>query len=117
MFRAWKYTILSHYSSLSGKGLMNEKHRSCDNLSLITLSFFRAPCNLTEGPLRRNLGPLNEGGLGLLSSEPGLVQRQSTSIYLVRILGVRIIELAHPVCQTNRASVDCYRLARSHMRY
>ncbi len=72
MFRAWKDTILSHYSSLSGKGLMNKKHRSSDNLSLITLSFFRAPCNLTEGPLLRNLGPSNEGRLGHLSSDPAL---------------------------------------------
>ena len=27
MFRAWKDTILSHYSLISGKGLKNEKHR------------------------------------------------------------------------------------------
>ena len=26
MFWAWKDTILSHYSVLSGKGLMNKKH-------------------------------------------------------------------------------------------
>ena len=116
MFRAWKYAILSHYSSLSGKGLMNKKHRSCDNLSLITLSFFRAPCNLTEGPLQRNLGPLNGGRLGHLSSDPGLAKKQSTIVYLVRVLGVRIIGLAQPVCQTNRASEDCYRMAHSCMR-
>ena len=32
-----------------------------------TLSFFRAPCNLAEGPQLRNFGLSHEGGLGLLS--------------------------------------------------
>ena len=70
MLWAWKDTILSHYSVLSGKGLKNEKHRFSDNLSLPTLSFFHAPCNLAEGPPLRNLGPLNKRSLGLLSSDP-----------------------------------------------
>ena len=34
---------------------------------MTTLSFFRAPCNLAEGPQLRNFGLSNEGGLGLLS--------------------------------------------------
>jgi hypothetical protein len=72
MFRAWKDAILSHYSLLSGKGLKNEKHRSSDNLSLPTLSFFRALCNLAEGPPLGNLGPLKREDLGLLSSESWL---------------------------------------------
>ena len=65
MFRAWKDTILNHYSVLSGKGLKNEKHRFSHNLNhyysnITTLSFFLAPCNLAEGPMLRNLGPLNQ---------------------------------------------------------
>jgi hypothetical protein len=35
--------------------------------AITTLSFFRAPCNLAEGPPSRNFGLSNEGGLGLLS--------------------------------------------------
>jgi hypothetical protein len=66
MLWAWKDTILSHYSVLSGKGLKNEIHRLSDNLSLPTLSFFYAPCNVAEGPTLRNLGPLNKISLGLL---------------------------------------------------
>jgi hypothetical protein len=72
MFRAWKDAILSHYSLLSGKGLKSEKHRSSDNLSLPTLSFFRALCNIAEGPPMGNLGPLKREDLGLLSSESWL---------------------------------------------
>jgi hypothetical protein len=79
MFRAWKDTILSHYSVRSGKGLKNEKHRSSDILSHPTLSFFCALCNLAEGPPLRNLGLLNQKELGLLSSEPGFAQRQPNS--------------------------------------
>ena len=79
MFRAWKDTILSHYSVLSGKGLKNEKHRSSDNLSHPTLSLFCALCNLAEGPPLRNLGLLNQKELGLLPSEPGFAQRQPNS--------------------------------------
>ena len=102
MFRAWKDAILSHYSLLSGKGLKNEKHRSSENLSLPTLSFFHAPCNLAEGPTLRNLGLLNEGGLGLLSSDFGIAKKQHSNAYLVRTLRVCIIGLAHSVCQTNQ---------------
>ena len=67
MFRAWKDTILSHYSLLSGKGLKNEKHRFSNNTAILTLSFFRAPCNLAEGPLLRNFELSNGAALGLLS--------------------------------------------------
>jgi len=67
MFRAWKDTILSHYSAISAKGLTNEKHKFSNDLCHPTLSFFRAPCNLAEGPPLRNFGLSHEGGLGLLS--------------------------------------------------
>jgi len=80
MFRAWKDAILTHYSLLSGKGLKSEKHRSSDNLSLPTVNFFRALCNLAEGPPLRNLGPLNREDLGLLSSVPGFAQRQPNNV-------------------------------------
>jgi hypothetical protein len=61
MFWAWKDTILSHYSVLSGKGLKNEKRTKLLAISaLSTLSFFLAPCNLAEGPPTRNFGPLSE---------------------------------------------------------
>jgi hypothetical protein len=50
MFWAWKDTILSHYSVLSGKGLKNEKHRFSDSSAFITLSLFRVLCNFAEGP-------------------------------------------------------------------
>jgi hypothetical protein len=86
MFWAWKDTILSHHSEISGKVLKNDIHRLSDNHSLPTLSFFHVPCNLAEGPPLGNLGPLNEGDLGLLSSDPGFAQRQLNSAYLVRIL-------------------------------
>ena len=76
-------------------------------LASATLSFFHAPCNLAEGPTLRNLGPLNEGGLGLLSSNIGIAQRQPGNAYLVRILRVCIIGLAHSVCQTNQESLGC----------
>jgi hypothetical protein len=75
MFRAWKDTILSHYSVLSGKGLKNEKHRLSSNSNFTTLSFSHALCNLAEGPPLGNLGPLNEKGLGLLSSDPSFALR------------------------------------------
>jgi len=80
MFRAWKDAILTHYSLLSGKGLKSEKHRSSDNLSLLTVNFFRALCNLAEDPPLRNLGPLNREDLGLLSSVPGFAQRQPNNV-------------------------------------
>jgi len=56
MFRAWKYTILTHYRFLSGKGLKNEKYKFSNVLTMFTLSFFCAPCNLAEGPPLGNLG-------------------------------------------------------------
>jgi len=80
MFRAWKDAILTHYSLLSGKGLKSEKHRSSDKLSLPTVNFFRALCNLAEDPPLRNLGPLNREDLGLLSSVPGFAQRQPNNV-------------------------------------
>ena len=80
MFRAWKDAILTHYGLLSGKGLKSEKHRSSDNLSLPTVNFFRALCNLAEDPPLRNLGPLNREDLGLLSSVPGFAQRQPNNV-------------------------------------
>jgi len=49
MFRAWKDTILSHYSLLSGKGLKNEKHRFSNDLSYPHSKLF--PCPLQ--PRRR----------------------------------------------------------------
>ncbi len=49
MFRAWKDTILSHYSLLSGKGLKNEKPKFSDDLGLYYFKLF--PCHLQ--PRRR----------------------------------------------------------------
>lgn len=69
MLWPWKDTILSHYSVLSGKGLMNGVHKRCDKRNVFTLSLSPALCNLAEGPPLRNLEPLNERGLGLLSSD------------------------------------------------
>ena len=45
-------------------------------LAFVTLSFFRAPCNLAEGPPLRNLGPLNLEDLGLLSLDLGFAHLQ-----------------------------------------
>lgn len=56
MFRAWKHTILTHYRLFSGKGLKNEKYKCSTYSTMLTLSFFCAPCNLAEGPLLGNLG-------------------------------------------------------------
>jgi hypothetical protein len=68
MFRAWKDTILSHYSLISGKGVKEQETQVFLMISAIpTLSLFRAPCNLAEGPPLGNFGPSNKGGLGLLS--------------------------------------------------
>ena len=44
MFRAWKDTILSHCSLISGKGLKNEKHRFSNDLSHPHSKLF--PCTL-----------------------------------------------------------------------
>jgi len=85
MLWAWKDTILSHYSVLSGKGLRNGIHKCCDKRSVSTLSLFPALRNFAEGPPLRNLGPLNEGGLGLLSSDFGFARRPSNVAYRVRI--------------------------------
>ncbi len=49
MFRAWKDTILSHYSLFSGKGLKNEKHKFSNDLSHPHSKLF--PCSLQ--PRRR----------------------------------------------------------------
>ena len=49
MFRAWKHTILSHHSLLSGKGLKNEERRFPDDLGLDHSKLF--PCSLQH--LRR----------------------------------------------------------------
>ncbi len=79
MLWAWKDTILSHYSVLSGKGLRNGIHKRCDTRSVYTLSLFPALCNFAEGPPLRNLGPLNEGDLGLLPSDSGFAGRPTNS--------------------------------------
>lgn len=86
MLWAWKDTILSHYSVLSGKGLRNGIHKRCDKRSVVTLSLFPALCNFAEGPPLRNLEPLNERGLGLLSSDSDFARRPPNIAYLVRIL-------------------------------
>jgi len=49
MFRAWKDTILSHYSLISGKGFKNKKHRFSNDLSHPHSKLF--PCRLQ--PRRR----------------------------------------------------------------
>jgi len=116
MFWAWKDTILSHYSLLSGKGLKNRIHRLADKLRISTLSLFLASCNLAEGPSLRNLGPLNARCLGLLSSGSGFAKRPSKSAYLACILRVRIIGSAYLVCQTNRQAMGRYRLAHLPMK-
>ena len=116
MLWAWKDTILSHYSVLSGKGLRNGIHTHCDKRSVFTLSLFPPLCNFAEGPPLRNLGPLNERGLGLLSSDSNFVRRPPNIAYLVRIFGVRIIGAAHAVCQTNWQARGCSRPVISYMR-
>jgi hypothetical protein len=49
MLWAWKDTILSHYSVLSGKGLKNEKYRFSEGLDHLHFKLF--PCLLQ--PRRR----------------------------------------------------------------
>jgi hypothetical protein len=67
-----------------------------------TLSFFYVPCNLAEDPLPRNLGPLNGGDLGLLSSDSGFIKRQKNTAHLAHILRIGIIGAAQLVCQINQ---------------
>jgi hypothetical protein len=63
MFRAWKDTILSHYSLFSGKGLMNEKRNFPNELSHPHSKLF--PCSLQPGrrPTAEKFGAIERGRL------------------------------------------------------
>ena len=63
MFWAWKDTILSHYSLLSGKGLKNEKHRSSDDLSLHYSKLFPCPLQPHRRPTAEKFWAIERGRL------------------------------------------------------
>lgn len=60
MFWAWKDTILSHYSVLSGKGLMNEKHIFSANLSLHHSKLFLRPLQPRRRPTAKKFGAIEQ---------------------------------------------------------
>ena len=60
MFWAWKDTILSHYSVLSGKGLMNKKHISLANLSLCHSKLFLRPLQPRRRPTAKKFGAIEQ---------------------------------------------------------
>ena len=58
MFWAWKDTILSHCSILSGKGLMNEKHMFSGNVSLDHSKLFLCPLQPCRRPTAKKFGAI-----------------------------------------------------------
>ena len=98
------------------RGLKTKHTGFLINSAFTTLGLFRALCNFAEGPELRNFGPLNEGGLGPLSSDHGFDQSHPNDAQLVHILRVRIIGSVHLVCQTNWWPLGRYRPACSYMR-
>jgi hypothetical protein len=60
MFWAWKDTILSHYSVLSGKGLMNEKHIFSANLSLRHSKLFLRSLQPRRRPTAKKFGVIEQ---------------------------------------------------------
>ena len=60
MFWAWKNTILSHYSALSGKGLMNKKHIFSANLSLHHSKLFLCPLQPRRRPTAKKFGAIEQ---------------------------------------------------------
>jgi hypothetical protein len=60
MFWAWKDTILSHYSVLSGKGLMNEKHIFSANLSLHHSKLFPRPLQPRRRPTAKKFWAIEQ---------------------------------------------------------
>ena len=63
MFWAWKDTILSHYSLLSGKGLKNEKHRFSDDLSHPHSKLFPCPLQPRRRPTAEKFWAIERGRL------------------------------------------------------
>ena len=116
MFWAWKDTILSHYRLLSGKGLKNEKHRSSDTLSLYHSKLIPCALQLRRRPIARKFGATERRRLRPFVLRSWLCQEQPNNAYLAHIYGVRIIELAHPVCQTYLVAVGLHRAVYLSMR-
>jgi len=63
MFRAWKDTILSHYSLLSGKRLKNEKQRYSDDLCLLHSKLFACPLQPRRRPTAAKFWAIELGRL------------------------------------------------------
>ena len=103
MFRAWKDTILSHYSLISGKGLKNKKHRFSNDLSHPHSKLFPCPLQPRRRPTAEKFWAIEQGRLRPFVLRSCFAHKQPRkSAHPARILGVRIIGSARPVCQTNR---------------
>jgi hypothetical protein len=63
MFRAWKDTILSHYSSISAKGLKNEKHKFSNDLSHPHSKLFPCPPQPRRRPTAEKFWAIARGRL------------------------------------------------------
>jgi len=63
MFWAWKYTILTHHRSLSGKGLKNEKYKFSNVLNHAHSKLFLWPLQLGRRPTPRKFGAIERRGV------------------------------------------------------
>jgi len=63
MFRAWKDTILSHYSLISGKGFKNKKHRFSNDLSHPHSKLFPCPLQPRRRPTAEKFWAIEQGRL------------------------------------------------------
>jgi hypothetical protein len=111
MFWAWKDTILSHYSILSGKGLMNEKHMFSDNVSLNHSKLFLCPLQPCKRPTAKKFGAIERRRLRPFVLRFWLYQEAAKYSALAHILrvGIRvgIIGAAQLVCQINQWEMGC----------
>jgi hypothetical protein len=98
MFRAWKDTILSHYSLLSGKGLKNEKPIFFDDLSHHHSKLFPCPLQPRRRPTVEKFWAIERGRLRPFVLRSGLRPKTAVSTHPERAL---IIGSVLPVCQTN----------------
>ena len=81
MFRAWKDTILSHYSLLSGKGLKNEKPRFSDDLDLHHSKLFPCPLQPHRRPTAEKFWAIERGRLRPFVLRSWLCSQVATSAH------------------------------------
>lgn len=81
MFRAWKDTILSHHSLLSGKGLKNKKPRFSDDLDFHHSKLFPCPLQPRRRPIVEKFWAIERGGLRPFVLRCGLCPQAADSTY------------------------------------